>query len=159
MKSSPPSRTACLPVDGFYVQLNSPNFFSIYSPSRHRWSPRSVLPRSPAYYLTLTWSRGKLQLWVNGMPEGRAVPFGDPRPSDLEVIPPGSAPGTTRATSGVVGVSVPHASCGVIPCSLRGGARVLQWGKYLALVSLPHASPLVSSRTCEAAAPAGLSPH
>ena len=95
-----------------------------------------------------------MQLWVNGMPEGRAVPFGDPRPSDLEVLPPGSAPGTTRATSGVVGVSVPHASCGVIPCSLRGGARVLQWGKYLALVSLPHASPLVSSRSCEAAAPA-----
>lgn len=146
--SLPRHQDRFLSFRGFYVQLNRQNFFSIYSPSRSEWSPGSVLPRSPAYYLTLTWSAGKLQLWINGMPEGRAVPFRGAPPAHVEVLPPGTAPGTTRATSGVVSLAVPHASCGVRPCNLRGGARVLQWGKYLALISLPHASPLLSSSSC-----------
>jgi hypothetical protein len=158
VRSRPGRQDRFLSFDGFYVQLNRQNFFSIYSPSLSIWSPGSVLPRSSTYFLTLTWSAGKVQLWINGMPEGRAVPFRGPPPSDLEVLPPGSAPGTTRATSGVVRLATARASCGVIPCRLRGGARVLQWGKYLALVSLPQASPLLSSRPCGAAPPAAALP-
>jgi hypothetical protein len=158
LRSLPRQQDRFLSFDGFYVQVNHQNFFSIYSPSRHVWSPGPVLPRSHAYYLTLTWSDGKLQLWVSGVPEGRPVPFRGRPPRDLEALPPGSAPGTTRATAGVVDLAVPPASCGVIPCVLRGGARVLQWGKYLALISLPHARPLLSSRPCRAAAPADALP-
>lgn len=158
VRSLPRDQDRFLSFHGFYVQLNRQNFFSIYSPSRSIWSPGSVLPRSPAYYLTLTWSEGKLQLWINGMPEGQAVPFRGSPPKHVEVLPPGTAPGTTRATSGVVSLAVPHTSCGVRPCQLRGGARVLQWGKYLALVSLPHASPLLSSHPCGTAASAAALP-
>ena len=89
-RSLPSQQDRFLSFDGFYIQLNRENFFSIYSPSRHVWSPGSVLPRSPAYYLTLKWSAGKLQLWVNGVPEDRGVPFRDPPPSHLTVLPPGS---------------------------------------------------------------------
>jgi len=158
VKSLPADQDRFLAFDGFYVQLNRQNFFSIYSPSRSIWSPGAVLPRGPAYYLTLTWSDGRLQLWINGIREGQAVPFPGPPPGHVEVLPPGTAPGTTRATSGVVHLAVPHASCGIRPCTLRGGARVLQWGKYLALISLPHASPLLSSRPCGTAAPAAALP-
>jgi hypothetical protein len=158
VRSLPRHQDRFLTFHGFYVQLNRQNFFSIYSPSRSIWSPGSVLPRSPAYYLTLTWSEGKLQLWINGMPEGRAVPFRGSPPRHVEVLPPGTAPGTTRATSGVVRLAVPNVSCGVRPCKLRGGARVLQWGKYLALISLPHASPLLSSRPCGTTASAAALP-
>ena len=158
VRSLPGKQDRFLSFDSFYVQVNRENFFGVYSPSRHIWSPSPVLPRGPAYYLTLTWSGAKLQLWINGVPEGRAVPFRGPPPSHLEVIPPGSAPGTTRATSGVVRLAVPHDSCSIIPCRLRGGARVLEWGKYLALVSLPHATSLLSSRPCRAATPAAALP-
>jgi hypothetical protein len=154
VRSLPREQDRFLSFDGFYAQLNHQNFFSIFSPSRHVWSPGPVVPRSSAYYLTLTWKGGKLQLWINGVPEGRAIPFRGSPPRHVEVLPPGRAPGTKRATAGVVSLAVPHASCGIIPCSLRGGARVLNWGKYLVLVSLPHATPLLSSRPCAAAAPA-----
>ena len=158
VRSIPRYQDRFLTFDGFYVQLNRQNFFSIYSPSRSVWSPGSVLPRSPAYYLTLTWVEGKMQLWINGMPEGRAVPFRGSPPRHVEVLPPGTAPGTTRATSGVVRLAVPPASCGIRPCKLRDGARVLRWGKYLALISLPHASPLLSSRPCGTATSAAALP-
>jgi hypothetical protein len=158
VRSLPRQQDRFLSFDGFYVQLNRQNFFAIYSRSPSLWSPGPVLPRSPVYYLTLTWSGGKLQLWINGVPEGRAVPFRGPPPSTVEVIPPGRALGTTRATSGVVHLAVPPASCGIIPCTLRGGARVLEWGKYLALVSLPRATPLLSSRPCRSAAGAAALP-
>lgn len=158
VKSLPSQQDRFLSFDGYYIQLNRQNFFSIYSPSRHVWSPGSVLPRSPVSYLTLIWSGGKLQLSVNGVPHGRAVPFQGPPPSYVTILPPGRAPGTTRATSGVVRLAVPHPSCGIIPCRLRGGAQLLQWGKYLALISLPHAIPLLSSRPCGAAAPAAALP-
>jgi concanavalin A-like lectin/glucanase superfamily protein len=158
VKSLPREQDRFLSFDGFYVQLNHQNFFALFSPSRHVWSPGRVLPRSRAYYLTLTWSGGKLQLWINGVAEGRAVPFGDPPPGHVEVLPPGSAPGTKRSTSGIVRLTVPDVSCGIIPCSLRGGARVMEWGKDLVLVSLPHATPLLSSQACAAAAPAAALP-
>ena len=158
VNSLPRFQDRFLSFDGFYVQLNHENFFSIYSPSHHVWSPGAALPRGKAFYLTLTWSGGKLQLWVNGVPEGRAVPFSGAPPSDLDVLPPGSAPGTTRADSGQVRLEVPRATCGVLPCVLRGGARVLDWGKYLALIALPHATPLVSSSPCGTASPAAALP-
>lgn len=161
VRSLPRQADRFLSFDGYYVQLNRQNFFSIYSPSQSIWSPGFVLPRSRHYYLTLTWSARKLQLWINGMPEGEAVRFRRLPPKVLHVLPPGSAPGTTRATSGVVHLAIPRTSCGIIPCKLRGGAKVVKWGKYLALVSLPHASPLLTSRSCggRAGAPAsGLPP-
>ena len=158
VRSRPGRQDRFLSFDRFYVQLNRENFFGIYSPSRHVWSPGPVLPRSPADYLTLTWSRGRLQLWVNGMRYGRALPFRGPTPRHVQVIPPGSAPGTTRASSGVVHLAVPHESCGIIPCRLRGGVRALEWGKYLVLVSLSHATPLLSSQPCGSGAPAAALP-
>jgi hypothetical protein len=158
VSSLPSLQDRFLYFDGFYVQLNHQNFFSIYSPSHHVWSPGRVLPRSTIDYLTLTWSGGMLQLWVNGVPESRAVPFRDPPPRNLEVLTPGSAPGTTRASSGVVRLAVPHSSCGIIPCDLRGGARVLEWGKNLAVVSLPDAAPLLGSTPCGTTAPAAALP-
>lgn len=157
--SQPSVEDRFLYFDGFYVQLNHENFFAVYSPSQHLWAPGTVVPRSKAYYLTLTWSGGKLQLWVNGVPEGRAVPFRDPPPTHVELLKPGSAPGTTRASAGQVKFAVPRTSCGIIPCVLRDGAKVMDWGKYLAVVALPHATPLLSSTTCAtgtASSPAAL---
>jgi hypothetical protein len=158
VRSEPRRADRFLSFDGYYVQLNRENFFGIYSPSRSVWSPGPVLPRSPVYYLTLTWSAGKLQLWVDGLPEGQPVPFRRPPPRDLDVLPPGSAPGTWRATSGDVRLAVPRVSCGIIPCKLRGDAQVMKWGKYLALISLPHASSLLSSQQCGAAVSAAALP-
>ncbi len=48
VKSEPGQQHRFRSFDGIYVQPNRQNFFSIYSPSRHLWSPGSVLPRSPA---------------------------------------------------------------------------------------------------------------
>jgi hypothetical protein len=159
VSSLPKVQDRFLSFDGYFVQLNHENFFSVYSPSHRVWAPGAVLPRSKdAVYLTLTWSAGKLQLWVNGVPESRAVPFRGSPPKDVEVLTPGSAPGTTRATSGVIRLAVPPSSCGVIPCTLRGGARVLDWGKNLAVVSLPHAKPLLSSGACGTASTSAAHP-
>ena len=149
VSSLPKIQDRFLSFDDYFIQLNHENFFSVYSPSHHVWAPGAVLPRTKdAVYLTLTWSAGKLQLWVNGAPEGQAVPFRGSAPKDVEVLTPGSAPGTTRATSGTVRLAVPPSSCGVIPCNLGGGARALEWGNDLAVFALPHAKPLLSSGAC-----------
>jgi hypothetical protein len=147
--SLPSTQARFISFDGFYVQLNRQNFFSIYSPSRRIWDPGPVLGRTATpSYLTLTWTQHELRLWVDGIQQGKAIAFPGPPPRAVMALPPGSAPGTSVATSGVIALSRPTTSCGVGPCGVRAGAGLLFNGKYLSLLSIARASPLLGSMAC-----------
>jgi len=152
VKSIPAAEDRFLSFNGFYLQLNHQNFFGIYSPSRRIWDPGSSLGSSASAYLTLAWSRHELRFWVDGIQQGTAVPFTGKQPREVKVLAPGAAPGTSIATSGLVALRRPVASCGVVPCGLRRGVKLLFTGSYLTLFSLRHANPLLGASSCESSA-------